>query len=788
MPVRARPDRFLLLLSLMTEGAATAHVASRYHFSVPAGPLTAGVARIGALTGDNIVAPDAAILAGRGAAVQVDGYTGDALAALLHGSRAKPLRVGERTWKIVPASKSVRQEALSPPHVADMNASIIVTGAKRELPLSRYAAGISLIDGEQLRRFGAIPDMGALSRIEPALQSTHLGPGRDKLFLRGISDSSFNGAGAALVGLYVNDLRLTYNAPNPDLRLFDVRRVEILEGPQGTLYGAGSMAGLVRVVPNAPVLDRAEGALWLGGTTVAHGSSGLDIGAIANIPLLRGRSALRLVAYAEQDGGYIDDAGRGARDVNRTRIAGGRGAFRIALGEEWIVETGGIAQDIRNRDAQYAERGLSRLERDTMAAQPSQNLFRSGDVVVAGPAAGVEITSTTGITHQFLGQTFLPEDGNAGVIYRQTDRVRLISEEIRLSSRPGSLLQWVAGSSMLSGRTQESRTINFNSFRRSLGNAGTTVLDKTLFGEMTVHLRPRLTLTAGGRISWIRLGGVAVGARAKEVDGDNMSADTHPLFEAVRHEHFVAPSLALGWSPAEGRLLFLRYSEGFRPGGQTAGRIIERFDADRIYAFEAGFRLTPEGARLSMEMSAVISRWKNVQADVLDPDGLPATQNVGDGVVRSLNARLQWKIVPMLEAKIVATVARGHVTGYDAVADTVIRTPLPDVAKDALTASLTSRHTVGAGMLEMGMQVTHIGRSVLGSGSELSRIGQGGYWVLGGGSDVRVGPATWSLSVDNILDSPANSFAFGIPSFRYDNSRTTPLRPRSIRLGVRREF
>src|SRR3546814_3098560 len=94
-----------------------------------------------------------------------------------------------------------------------------------------------------------------------SLSSTHLGAGRNKLFIRGIADSSFTGPTQATVGQYLGDIRLSYNAPDPDLRLYDVDNVEVLEGPQGTLYGAGSLGGIIRVVPNAPnpdamILDR----------------------------------------------------------------------------------------------------------------------------------------------------------------------------------------------------------------------------------------------------------------------------------------------------------------------------------------------------------------------------------------------------------------------------------------------------------------------------------------------------------------------------------------------------
>src|SRR6478735_219841 len=81
---------------------------------------------------------------------------------------------------------------------------------------------------------------GVIARL-PMLASTNLGTGRNKVFIRGIADSSFNGPSQSLVGQYLGDVRLSYNAPDPDVQLYDFKRVEVLEGPQGTLYGAGSL-------------------------------------------------------------------------------------------------------------------------------------------------------------------------------------------------------------------------------------------------------------------------------------------------------------------------------------------------------------------------------------------------------------------------------------------------------------------------------------------------------------------------------------------------------------------
>lgn len=789
MPVRVRPSWLALACAVTLWSADGSAASSRWRFDLPPAPLGEGIARIGAVAGISILTSDPALLQGNGSAVHVDGSVRSALSALLKGTRAEARPIGPSGWLIVER----KRPRVTPParHVVPTIAvsDITVIGSKRETVLSNYPASVSVIAGSALDRFGAAPDAEALSRLDPALQSTHLGPGRDKLFLRGIADSSFNGSGAALVGLYVNDLRLTYNAPNPDLRLYDVKQIEILDGPQGTLYGSGSMAGLIRITPHAPDLEKSTGDIWAGGSVTSHGAPGGDAGTIVNIPIIDGQMALRVLAYSARDGGYIDDRGRGLDDVNTTSTYGGRATLRIKVSDQWTVDLGGIDQDIRNRDAQYAERGLPALTRSSVNAQPSSNLFRSANIVMSGPVGAVRFTSTTGFVHQSLVQHFLPDDGDGDYVYRQRDDMRLLSEEMRLSSPSATRVNWVIGLSALNSRADQIRAIALDGVESSLGQARNGVTDLTAYGEGTVHLTRSVSLTAGGRLSAVRLSGMASGAEQKQDAADKLGPGGEADARRIRHEHFGVPSIALAWSH-DGLLLFTRFGEGYRAGGQTASGVIERYKADRIDSLEAGVRFARPGtARLSAQLSGVLSWWYDIQADVLDANGLPITQNIGNGQVRSVSASLNWTPLQGLEAKLSATLARGHVTGYDALADGVIRTPLPNVAHDTLAASLRYAGAIDDDhRMDVGLSLNHVGHSVLGSGSMLSQIPQGGYWLVSGGVEVDSGRNGLSIDIDNLLNVTANSFAFGVPSFQYDGNNTTPLRPRTIRFGLRHHF
>src|SRR3546814_8229338 len=119
----------------------------------------------------------------------------------------------------------------------------------------------------------------------------------------------------------LGNARLTYSAPDPDLKLYDVASVEVLEGPQGTLYGAGSLGGIIRIEPMPPDLYAGGGGAWAAGQLTEHGDPGGDAGAVLNVPIAEGTAAFRGLVYGGIDGGYIDDRRREANDkIGRAHV------------------------------------------------------------------------------------------------------------------------------------------------------------------------------------------------------------------------------------------------------------------------------------------------------------------------------------------------------------------------------------------------------------------------------------------------------------------------------------
>ncbi|MDB5467197.1 MAG: TonB-dependent receptor, partial [Phenylobacterium sp.] len=135
--------------------------------------------------------------------------------------------------------------AAGPAPAATVGELVVTAGRRAELP-GRTPYAITALAGSDLTSLG-VTDIPTLASLVAGMTVTNLGPGRDKVLLRGLSDGAYTGVTQSTVSLYLDDVPVTYNAPDPDLRLIDVDRVEVMRGPQGTLYGGGTMGGIVRV-------------------------------------------------------------------------------------------------------------------------------------------------------------------------------------------------------------------------------------------------------------------------------------------------------------------------------------------------------------------------------------------------------------------------------------------------------------------------------------------------------------------------------------------------------------
>jgi outer membrane receptor protein involved in Fe transport len=814
----------LLLVTTATAGASHAWAVQSRELSLPAGRLGDAIVALGRQAGVSIGVSDP-VLAGRGVpAVRGRLSVEQALQRMLANTDARVVRVGPGSYRIVrhpprPEIRIARRAPERPPGIlaaAPMPAeeqSVLVVGARRPMLLSAYPGGVEIVDGDDPELANGPRGSEALIARLPGLASTHLGPGRNKLFIRGIADSSFSGPTQATAGQYLGETRLNYNAPDPDLRLFDIDRVEILEGPQGTLYGAGSLGGVIRVMPNRPRTDAVAGMLSIGATATGHGDPGGDLAAMLNLPIIEGRLGLRLVGYTAQDGGYIDDTLRGLDDVNRVRTIGGRAALRLETEDGWTFDLGASGQRIRGRDGQYADRDAPPLTRESAIAQPFGTDYLLADLVVSKDWGRTRFTTAFGWVHHDISELYdstifnLPPQ-----FFAQRTNITLLSAESRLSGQTGGGFAWVIGTSIISNDSEQRRSAGPVASPIQLAGVSNGIKELAVFGEASLPITPTLTLTAGARFSLSRLSGSALDAPARVLE---------PLFgtsAASRDESAFLPSLAIAWEARPRLLLFARYQESFRPGGlavesaifvtnqaglptdtlvATADTAIRRFRNDNLSALEAGLRYGRSGAgAFDVSASVAYTRWQDIQADTVSLSGFPTTANIGDGRIYSFEIRAGWRPLPglSLEVSALANDSRvvdpfpGIFTAPAVPLSSATRivgphAPLPNVADISARGAVDYQMALAPDLaLRLNASIRYVGASVLGVGPILGEK-QGEVTDISLGARLEHGAHAFTLSATNLLDEAGNRFAMGSPFTLIANPQVTPLRPRSIRIG-----
>ncbi|SNS43520.1 TonB-dependent receptor domain-containing protein [Sphingopyxis indica] len=788
-------------LSLFVAGAAIAlpaqaMAAEERAFDVPSGSLAAALPVLSRQAGVSVSVADADLWKSRVRSVRGRMPVGEAMARMLAGTAARAVRVSGTSWRIErrPAQR-VAQRSTSPPPapaptpqpamVARPEDEIVVTASKADTPYSHFAGVVTAMDGDDLAFGGERGTESILSRMA-TISSTHLGAGRNKLFIRGIADSSFTGPTQATVGQYLGDIRLSYNAPDPDLRLYDVDNVEVLEGPQGTLYGAGSLGGIIRVVPNAPDPDAIELQAIAGASVTQHGDPGGDIGAIANLPVGDNGHALRLVGYMLAEGGYIDNPLRGQNDVNRVNTRGARATFRFDAGDDWAIDLGGVYQRITSDDAQYADKDAPPLTRYSMVEQNARARYAMGTLVIAKDWDGLHLQSSSAfIDHKLFERFDAGKVGETPRLLDQYNATRMFVSETRLSRPFHDGLGWVVGASFVDNRTRQRREYGEAMFQAPLTGVTNDVTEFTGYGEATVEIARDLVATGGVRVSHARLGG----------SGEDVPfalADANRAIAAHRTETDLLPSFSLLATPLENLTLYARYQEGFRPGGLAIdGNFVRRFSNDQVRTWEGGVRVGERGETpFDAYVSLSYSRWRDIQADFIDASGFPSTANIGDGRITSISGALAVRPTRQLSFELGAVYNESKVDDLaPQIALIAMAAParlgrIPNVASHAVRGAFNYWTIVGDGEeFRVNGWAKYIGPSRLGIGPVLGE-GQGDY--VDTGLAMRVGNARrgLTLTLTNLLDERGNRFALGTPFVEGSDGYLTPLRPRTLRVAI----
>ena len=706
-----------------------------------------------------------------------------ALDRLLAGAPCSWKEIAPDTIQISPLA---RPAVPRPPLPTSVVSELLVTATKRVRDPRQLAVAVTAVGGSDLQASGA-SDAGAATAQLSGLLTTNLGPGRDKLLLRGLSDGAYTGRARSTVATYLDDIPLNYNAPDPDLRLSDVERVEIPRGPQGALYGAGFLSGIYRIVSRPPDPYRQSGEVRLTGAVTDHGAPSGAIEGYFNTPAWREGVGVRLSAYDEVEGGYLDDIRLHKPNANFTERLGGRLAVLIEPSPDWTIRLAGLDQHLRSGDTQYTTAGLG-LKRDNRIAEPHTNDISLLSAQVKRAWGWGELTSSTGVVEHAYGSLYdataaqdLFTTGATTSAYFERTRTTMLVEDLYLTSRGADPFEWLVG--IYGARTTEHSPADFIAQRPLMAdvsvysdNRHDQIGEVAAYGEVSYAFAPSWTLAAGGRVSRIHT------RTQSHVQSERF--DPRDLDREGTYQNF-SPKISLQRQFGDSNLAYAVYSEGYRAGGFNSGGAVplpdnrEVYLPDRLRNYELGLKLLAFGKRLSMNSAVFYDQWTDIQTDQYRPSGIPFTTNAGDAVVRGVETEIAWRADNGFSAELNGRFTRTRTFNVNPNFLSLLINGLPNAPPFSGGGLIGYERTTGHGWQFRALaEASYVGRSRVTFDTLFPEMG--GYVRTKLLVELRRKAMGVQLFVTNPTNAFSDTFAFGNPFNPTQARQITPQRPTTL--------
>jgi len=540
---------------------------------------------------------------------------------------------------------------------------ITVTANKREQDLQDVAMGLSALTGDDLNRIGAVGAQDYLAQI-PGVNYNSLGRGRSPIIIRGISTGSTTfGDQQSTTAIYIDDLPSLsrWGAwTNTDPSTFDIERIEVLRGPQGTLFGSGALGGALRVITNKPNASEFQSSVDIGQSFTQGGDDSNSINAMLNIPLVDDELALRVVAFKRNDGGYIDNTRRDEKNINSGDTKGGRImlsyqpydelSLRLTATHQTDVVDDGSATF---RDAvdggSYQYNGSLRAASDVSISIFNLNAdYSLGSLILTSSTTyserESEITRDVGAVTDTFFESGLDVDD---VSYLVSDDVKSFAQEVRLSSQGEGSLMWTVGAFFFEQDIDTAENWNAAVLDESVvtGVYLPHIKEKAIFGEVTYEISDQLSITAGGR--WF----------------DNTFEFENPIFEGLliggsfptplqeETSSSFTPKVSVSYHFSDDVHLYATASEGFRVGQVNFGAtpingIPPTFGPDSLWNYEVGVKSILLDGKVKLNVAAFYIDWTDIQlrrTTFLPNDtAVVHVDNAGDAVSKGLEAEVTY--------------------------------------------------------------------------------------------------------------------------------------------------
>lgn len=571
--------------------------------------------------------------------------------------------------------------------------TVTVTATRRSETLQKVPMAISALTYHDIQR-QHLQDFADYAADVPGLTAVSTGPGLTGLSIRGISSGSQQPS--ASVGIYVDDTPYGSSSvfangslETPDIDPADLERIEVLRGPQGTLYGAGALGGVIRFITIPPDTENYSGRLEVGGTSVDGGGNGFDVHGMVNLPLVKDKLAIRANVYDRTDPGFIGDAGRGKTDVNESRVKGGRVSLLWTPTDKTSLRVTALAQNL-NSDGQPVEAldpttlqpvygdlqqrvaagsgtfdGRYRLYNATFNTDFGwAKLMSSTSYSTLDSVLSVDATPLLFLGYQANTQPY-------STLEQEPTRQTKATEEIRLQSPSSQTLEWLGGVFFTHETGNAPQNIYAADYYSGTplpspfgipigGDLQPSTYDAyAVYGNLTWHITNRFDVEAGLRYShdrqhYTEIGyGVLFGSPTPITLLDKRSADSSTTFSLTPQFHI-----------NENTMLYARAASGFLPGGPNIVTVAipgvpKSFSPTKLTDYELGLKSKALDDRLTVDLSAYYINWTKIPLVTFVS---PFTFLGNGGQARSKGLEASIEFIPARGLKLSANAAYNDAT------------------------------------------------------------------------------------------------------------------------------
>lgn len=557
---------------------------------------------------------------------------------------------------------------------------VVVTAQKREQRLQDVPIPVTALDARTLADNSQLRVQDYFASVPGLNLQLNSSSGAPMLSIRGVTTGYRSNPTVAVT---VDDVPVgssTYiggGALSPDIDPSDLAQIEVLRGPQGALYGASSLGGLIKYVTLNPSFAGVSGRVDAGVQDVYNGAEpGYSVRGAVNVPLSDALAA-RASAFTRLQPGYIDNVQTGQNGANWGNAYGGHLSALWQPASQFSIKVGALLQSTETRGADIVQTsvGLAGLQQSFLRGTGGYlDRLELYSLEIKAEFAGVTLAAISGYNHHtndssydvtaLYGPTANKLTGYSGVPYFNPLSTDKFTQEIRLSGSIGQRLDWLAGLFYTHEHSTYSTDLGVENPATGAGVAQlinyydpTSYTEYAGFANLTYHFTDRLDLQVGGRESKIQ--------QTNEVETTTglLGASTTPAYDSsnTAFTYLVTPS----FKPSVDSLLYLRFASGYRPGGPNANaaflRVPSQYDPDSTRNYDLGYKADYLNHAVSVDAALYYIDWKDVQVTTTSPSGAGKYIANGGGA-RSRGLELSAELRPLKGLKIAPWVAFNDAT------------------------------------------------------------------------------------------------------------------------------